>query len=86
MKERIKSYSFWVGLSGTIVAIVQAIGKAVGFIPDGEIISNIILGIAGILVAFGVVSKPKVNSENEMQNENEQIETKNENEQIETKE
>ena len=59
MKDRMKSYSFWVGLSGAIVAFVSAIGKAVGFIPNEEIISSIVLGFAGVLVALGVVSKPK---------------------------
>lgn len=63
MKEKIKSYGFWVSLSGAVVVLVETIGKAVGFIPNGEIISNIIMGIAGILVVFGVVSMPPKESE-----------------------
>ena len=58
MKNKIKNYSFWVGLSGAIVVLVEAIGKAFGFIPDGQIISDIIMAIAGVLVIFGVVSMP----------------------------
>ena len=77
MKERIKSYSFWVGLTGAVVAVVQAIGKAVGFIPNEEIISNIILGIAGVLVALGIVSKPKnINDQNNLQEKEETMKEK----------
>ena len=77
MKERIKSYSFWVGLAGAVVAVVQAIGKAVGFIPNEEIISNIILGIAGVLVALGIVSKPKnINDQNNLQEKEETMKEK----------
>lgn len=58
MKNKIKNYSFWIGLSGAVVVLVEAIGKAFGFIPDGQIISDIIMAIAGVLVIFGVVSMP----------------------------
>ncbi len=80
MKDRMKSYSFWVGLSGAIVAFVSAIGKAVGFIPNEEIISNIVLGFAGVLVALGVVSKPK-----SAEQENAETKTKTEKEAGESK-
>lgn len=81
MKEKFKSYSFWVGLSGAVVVLIDAIGKAFGFISDGELISNIIMGIAGILVVFGVVTMPvkksdKKNKEIEIKdntNENEDV-------------
>ena len=80
MKDRMKSYSFWVGLSGAIVAFVSAIGKAVGFIPNEELISSIILGFAGVLVALGVVSKPKSareeKTEETLAEENAESETK----------
>lgn len=80
MKDRMKSYSFWVGLSGAIVAFVSAIGKAVGFIPNEEIISSIVLGFAGVLVALGVVSKPK-----SAEQENAEAKTKTEEETGESK-
>ena len=80
MKDRMKSYSFWVGLSGAIVAFVSAIGKAVGFIPNEEIISSIVLGFAGVLVALGVVSKPK-----SAEQENAEAKTKTEEEAGESK-
>ena len=60
MKNKIKNYSFWVSLSGAIVVLVEAIGRAVGFIPNGEIINDIIMAIAGVLVVFGVVTMPNI--------------------------
>lgn len=58
MKKRIKTYSFWVSLSGAIIVLIQAIGRAFGFIPNADIIHNIVMGIAGVLVVFGIVSSP----------------------------
>lgn len=58
MKDKIKNYSFWVGLSGAVVVLVEAIGRAVGFIPNGQLINDIIMAVAGVLVVFGVVSMP----------------------------
>ena len=58
-KDLIKSYSFWTALAGAIVVLVNAIGRACGFFVDGEIISNIIMAIAGLLVVFGVVTMPQ---------------------------
>lgn len=58
MKKRFKTYSFWVSLSGAIVVFVEAIGRIIGFIPNAELINNIVMSIAGILVVFGVVLMP----------------------------
>lgn len=63
MKNMFKSYSFWTALSGAIVLLVESIGRAVGFIPNGDIINDIIMAIAGVLVVFGVVSAPNKNKE-----------------------
>lgn len=59
MKNKIKSYGFWVSLSGAVVVLVEAIGRAVGFIANADIINNIIMSIAGVLVVFGIVTMPQ---------------------------
>ena len=65
LKELIKSYGFWTALAGALVVLINAIGRACGFFVEGEIISNIIMAIAGVLVVFGVVTMPKsTNKEN----------------------
>lgn len=59
LKKLIKSYGFWTALSGAVVVLIDAIGKACGFFVQEETISDIIMAIAGVLVVFGVVSMPK---------------------------
>ena len=59
LKKLIKTYGFWTALSGAVVVLVNAIGKACGFFVQEETISDIIMAIAGILVVFGVVAMPK---------------------------
>lgn len=59
MKDKIKSYSFWTALSGAVVVLLQALGDCFGFSIKSEVVSGIIMAIAGILVVFGVVSMPK---------------------------
>ena len=58
-KQMIKSYGFWTALAGSIVVLVNAIGRAFGFFVEEEIISNVIMAIAGVLVVFGIVTIPK---------------------------
>lgn len=58
MKKRFTNYGFWISLSSAVVVLFEAIGRAVGFIPDGAVINNIIMAIAGVLVVLGVVSMP----------------------------
>ena len=63
MKDKFKSYSFWTALSGAVVVLLQALGDCFGFSIQSELVSGIIMAIAGVLVVFGVVSMPK-NSDN----------------------
>ena len=61
MKNKIKSYGFWTALSGAVVVLLNAIGECFGFSVDNEMVSGLIMAVAGILVVFGVVSMPKDN-------------------------
>ena len=62
-KELIKTYGFWTALAGAVVVLVNAIGRACGFFVQEELISDIILAVAGVLVVFGIVSLPKKKTE-----------------------
>lgn len=71
MKNKFKSYSFWTALAAAVVVLVEAIGRIFGFIPDGKLISDIIMAIAGVLVVLGVVSAPiskETTEESEVEN------------------
>ena len=61
MKNKIKSYGFWTALSGAVVVLLNAIGECFGFSVDNEMVSGLIMAVAGILVVFGVVSMPEDN-------------------------
>ncbi len=63
MKNKLKSYGFWTALASAMVVLVGAIGKCFGFSVEGEIVSNIVMAIAGVLVVFGVVTMPQKNDE-----------------------
>ncbi len=71
LKKLIKSYGFWTALAGAVVVLVNAIGRACGFFVEGEIISNIIMAVAGVLVVFGVVTMPKDTKKQETEKEEE---------------
>ena len=84
MKNKFKSYSFWTSLVGAITIFLNALGKVIGFIPDDKLISDIILGVAGILVVLGVVSAPTESEkqENELQEKEEEKDKKQTNDDI----
>lgn len=58
MKNRIKSYSFWTALSGAVVIFLNALGDLFGFAVQDELVSGLVMAVAGILVVFGIVTMP----------------------------
>lgn len=58
-KEKIKTYSFWTGLSAAVVLLCNSIAKCFGFSIDDGFIEDIIMSICGVLVAVGFVCAPK---------------------------
>jgi len=56
--EKMKTYSFWVSLSGAVVVLVTALSKAFGFSVENQVIEDIIMSIAGVLVVLGIVTMP----------------------------
>ena len=61
MKNKFKSYSFWTALAAAVVVLVEAFGRLFGFIPDGKLVADIIMAVAGVLVVLGVVAAPTGN-------------------------
>lgn len=66
--KKIKSYSFWVSLSGAIIVLLNALGNAFGFEIENKVVEDCIMSFASLLVVFGIVSNGK-NSKNEEENE-----------------
>ncbi len=53
--KRFSKYSFWVSLSGAIVILLNAFGKAFGFSIDNKLVEDCIMAVAGVLVVLGLV-------------------------------
>jgi uncharacterized membrane protein len=62
LKERIKKYSFWTGLSAALVVLANVIGKSFGLSINNQTIEDIVMAICGLLIALGVVCIPKKDS------------------------
>lgn len=72
MKNKIKSYGFWTALAGAVVMLVNALGQMFGFSVDNEIITNVIMAIAGVLIVLGVVTMPKGEDGNQQEGKSEE--------------
>lgn len=59
IKKLICSYSFWTALAGALAMLGSTIGKIFSVNVEGETIADIVMSIAGVLVAVGVVTMPK---------------------------
>jgi len=70
-KNLIKTYGFWTAFAGSIVVLVNALGRAFGFFVEEQLISDIIMAVAGVLVVFGIVSIPKDERAEEKEKEDE---------------
>lgn len=58
LKSLVKSYSFWTALAGALVILINALGNIFGFQIEEKLVSDIVMAIAGVLVAFGIVTLP----------------------------
>lgn len=82
MKNKFRSYGFWTALAGALVVLINAIGRCFGFSVEGEIVSNIVMAVAGVLVVFGVVAIPQKEKDkqeteiNHDEKDNQETETK----------
>lgn len=63
LKDRIKSYKFWIALSASLVILLKTLGDALNFEVSEDIVNGIVMGFCGVLVVFGVVEKPTTSQE-----------------------
>lgn len=57
MKNKLKTTSFWLGLSGALVVLISAISRLFGVNISSAIVEDIILSICSILICLGFVNK-----------------------------
>lgn len=58
MKEKFKSYSFWMSVTAAVILVINNIGKVFGFTVDNSAITNIIDSVCGVFVVFGILTMP----------------------------
>lgn len=76
--KNFKSFGFWTALAGAITVLVSTLGKCFGFSVDNQIINDVIMAIAGVLVVLGVVTMPKKEDNNSSQEESDEQKEKSE--------
>lgn len=59
LREKIKSYSFWVSLGSAIILILKVLGSRFGFKVDETMISDLFTALCSILVILGIIVIPQ---------------------------
>lgn len=72
IKNLICSYSFWTALAGALAILGSAIGKAFSVDIEGQTIADIVMSVASVLVAVGIISLPKKQTQTSDQDKNNQ--------------
>ncbi|HAJ77698.1 MAG TPA: hypothetical protein DCO89_01340 [Clostridiales bacterium] len=65
MKDKFKSYSFWMSATAAVILVINNIGKILNFEVDSKIITQIVDSICGVLILFGVISMSKSENKDE---------------------
>lgn len=58
IKERIKSYSFWVSLASAVFLVIKVLGQKFGFSVDETLFNDVITSMCSILVILGIIVPP----------------------------
>ena len=58
LKDRIKTYNFWVSLSSAVFLLLKLLGHQFNFYVDENIFSDLITSLCGILVILGIIVPP----------------------------
>ena len=61
--KKFRNYGFWTALSGALVLFLGTLGEALGFKIQKEVVSNLVMALAELLVVFGIVVMPKKNTD-----------------------
>lgn len=70
--ERFKKYSFWVGVAGALLVLLEAIANALGFGFNEPKVEAILLGICTLMVALGFIKKDDKENMDSSQNDSDE--------------
>lgn len=58
LKNKMKSYSFWISICGAVIVLVSVIGQICGWNVDEKIMTDILSAMCTVLVVMGITSTP----------------------------
>ncbi len=58
IKDKIKSYSFWVSLASAVILILKVLGNRFGFTVDETMVSDLFTALCSVLVLLGIIVVP----------------------------
>lgn len=61
MKKKIRTTSFWLGLSSAVVVLAGAIASIFGVKISSGVIEDVIMAICSVLICFGFVNRKSEN-------------------------
>jgi len=64
LKDKMRTYNFWISLVSAIVLLMRVIGNTYGFSVDSGLIMDLTTGVCGIFVILGIISAPQKNTIN----------------------
>ena len=70
IKDKIKSYSFWVSLASAVILILKILGNRFGFTVDETMVSDLFTALCSVLVLLGIIVVPVNQSYNTQQEQN----------------
>ena len=73
--KKIKTYGFWTAFAGAFIVFLNALGDLFGFQIESELVKNLIMAFAGVLVAVGVVSMGNEKQDSQEEQSDEMSET-----------
>lgn len=63
LKDKIKSYSFWVSLASAVILILKVLGSRFGFTIDESMVSDLFTSLCSILVLLGIIIVPNTSTQ-----------------------
>ena len=69
MKDKLRTTTFWLGLSGAIVLVLECLSDIIGLELYSKQVENIVLSICSILVMVGIVTKRTTKDKEEIDKE-----------------
>lgn len=66
MKQKFRTTTFWLGVSGAIVIILECISDVFGINLYSKEIENIVMGICSALVMLGIITKKSIKDKEQL--------------------